>query len=190
MGPDRILVDALNPDKSGKGLRTPSLPLEHGFRHPSNSPRATRCREYQLLSDTAEYALRAVLYIAQHDVDGPVRAKVVADSLDVPRNYLSKTLHRLAREGILTSTRGGTGGFRLAHDPAELRLVSIVAPFEEIDPARTCILGRPECSEGDPCRAHKAWREITDRKSAFLRGTTVADLIGAPEESEGEGATP
>ena len=143
-----------------------------------------------MLSDTAEYALRAVLYIAQHDVDGPVRAKVVADSLDVPRNYLSKTLHRLAREGILTSTRGGTGGFRLAHDPAELRLVSIVAPFEEIDPARTCILGRPECSEGDPCRAHKAWREITDRKSAFLRGTTVADLIGAPGESQGEGATP
>jgi Rrf2 family protein len=143
-----------------------------------------------LLSDTAEYALRAVLYIAQHDADGPVRAKVVADSLDVPRNYLSKILHVLAREGILTSTRGGTGGFRLAHDPEELRLDSVVEPFEEIDPARTCILGRPECSEGDPCRAHMAWREITERKSAFLRGTTVADLIGVPEESEGEGATP
>lgn len=134
-----------------------------------------------MLSDTAEYALRAVLYIAQHDVDGPVRAKVVADTLDVPRNYLSKILHVLAREGLLTSTRGGAGGFRLAHEPTELRLDSVVEPFEEIDPARTCILGRPECSEGDPCRAHTAWREITDRKREFLRKTTVADLVGAPE---------
>jgi Rrf2 family protein len=135
-----------------------------------------------LLSDTAEYALRAVLYIAQHDADGPVRAKVTADALGVPRNYLSKLLHILAREGLLNSARGGSGGFRLAVDPAKLRLDSVVRPFEEIDPDRTCILGRPECSEGDPCRAHQAWREITDRKSAFLRGTTVADLIGEPVE--------
>jgi len=135
-----------------------------------------------LLSDTAEYALRAVLYIAQHDADGPVRAKVVAEELDVPRNYLSKILHVLAREGILSSTRGGSGGFRLAYDPADVRLDSVVSPFEEIDPARNCILGRPECSEADPCRAHMAWREITDRKSAFLRSTTVADLIGVGEQ--------
>jgi len=138
-----------------------------------------------LLSDTAEYALRAVLYIAQYGDGGPMRAKVIAQELNVPRNYLSKLLHILAREQILDSTRGGSGGFRLSRDPASVHLVSIVAPFEEIDPARNCILGRPECSAEHPCVAHDTWREITDRKSSFLRNTTVADLIGEVERTSG-----
>lgn len=138
-----------------------------------------------MLSDTAEYALRAVLYIAQHGEDGPMRAKVIAEELNVPRNYLSKLLHILAREKVLESTRGGSGGFRLSRDPASLHLIAIVEPFEEIDPGRNCILGRPECSGDKPCAAHDRWREITDRKSAFLRSTTVAELIGDTERTNG-----
>ena len=70
-----------------------------------------------MLSQTAEYALRTVLYLADRG-DGPsASADELARVLGVPRNYLSKTLHRLAREGILASARGRGGGFRLAADP-------------------------------------------------------------------------
>ncbi|MER3406797.1 MAG: Rrf2 family transcriptional regulator, partial [Chloroflexota bacterium] len=66
-----------------------------------------------LLSSTAAYALRTVLFIAERG-DRPASGKEIAGSLKLPRNYLSKTLHRLTREGILTSRRGPGGGFRLA----------------------------------------------------------------------------
>src|SRR5690606_6227227 len=67
-----------------------------------------------MLSDTAEYALRATLYIAQHANDTRlVRTDETAQALGVPRNYLSKILHVLARHGVLSSTRGPLGGFRL-----------------------------------------------------------------------------
>ena len=74
-----------------------------------------------VLSQTAEYALRAVLTIAEEPGGQPVGAYRLADALGIPQNYLSKTLHQLARAGILDSTRGKLGGFRLAHilDPFE-----------------------------------------------------------------------
>ncbi|MEK6688644.1 MAG: Rrf2 family transcriptional regulator, partial [Gemmatimonadota bacterium] len=56
------------------------------------------------LPQTAEYALRAVLHIASKP--DLVRVATLAEELDIPRNYLSKTLHQLARAGILQSTRG------------------------------------------------------------------------------------
>lgn len=130
-----------------------------------------------MLSDTAEYALRAVLYIAQHGAEAPVRAEEVSSALGVPRNYLSKTLHVLAREGILASTRGPRGGFQLGSDPDELHLYAVVAPFDRLQPGRSCILGRPQCNDRNPCPAHERWKGISDRVSTFFRSTTVGDLI-------------
>ena len=52
-----------------------------------------------MLSQTAEYALRTILFIAQSNHEaGPVRTEAIAEALDIPRNYLSKILHRLAQE--------------------------------------------------------------------------------------------
>ena len=67
-----------------------------------------------ILSQTAEYALRAVLAIAREADGKAVGAARIAAELGIPANYLSKTLHQLARAGILESARGKLGGFRLA----------------------------------------------------------------------------
>lgn len=130
-----------------------------------------------MLSDTAEYALRAVLYIAQHEDEGPVRAEMAAEALHVPRNYLSKILHALAKEGVLSSTRGPHGGFRLGVPAKRLKLFQIVQPFDSLEPRRTCLLGRPECSDRNPCAAHERWKTISDQVAVFFRQTTVATLI-------------
>jgi Rrf2 family protein len=131
-----------------------------------------------MLSDTAEYALRATLYIAQHATDGrAVRSDVVAEVLGVPRNYLSKTLHVLAKRGVLTSTRGPLGGFRLAAGAMALPLIRVVEPFDPFDIRRTCILGRPQCSDVAPCPAHDRWKGIGDQVRGFFRDTTIADLL-------------
>ena len=100
-----------------------------------------------MLSQTAEYALRTVLYIAGHADEGPARAEEMAASLGIPRNYLSKTLHRLAQAGVLTSTRGRGGGFLLARRPEDIPLLAVVGLFDQIEPRRQCLLGRPVCSD-------------------------------------------
>jgi Rrf2 family protein len=132
-----------------------------------------------MLSQTAEYALRAVLYLAEHsDPNAPVRVGKIADNLGIPQNYLSKILHQLAREGVLVSLRGKTGGFWLAAPPERLALSAVIMPFDRVEQRRRCLLGRPQCTDRSACAAHTRWKEVADRVAEFFRETTVADLLG------------
>ncbi len=130
-----------------------------------------------MLSLTSEYALRAVLYLAAHADGNPVKLERIAEDIGVPRNYLSKTLHQLARVGVLRSDRGPTGGFRLARPPESMTLAEIVAPFDPARLARRCILGHGQCSDETPCAAHERWKPIAEPMRAFFRSTTVHDLL-------------
>lgn len=129
-----------------------------------------------LVSQTVEYALRAVLQIARDPDGAPVRVGDIADALDVPRNYLSKTLHRLARAGVLTSARGPTGGFQLAAAPEKLTLAEVAAPFVPVG-RRTCLLGQPACGDDRPCAAHSRWKLVAQQAEDFFSRTTIADLL-------------
>jgi len=132
-----------------------------------------------ILSDTAEYALRAVLYVGRTaSPERPTQTEEMSRALGVPRNYLSKILHTLSRRGILRSARGPGGGFVLAADPRHTTLVRVVELFDEVEPRRTCLLGRPECSDTNPCPAHPRWKAIGDQVRGFFWNTTIADLLG------------
>jgi Rrf2 family protein len=129
------------------------------------------------LSSTTQYALRAVLYVAEHGVNDPVPVDAIAADLRVPRNYLSKTLHALAQAGVLRSGRGPHGGFRPARSARDITLGDVAAPFEVVD-ERKCILGRSTCGWKNPCSAHPRWESISKAQQEFFRHTTVADLLG------------
>ncbi len=131
-----------------------------------------------LLSQTSRYALRAATLLAERDEsDPPMTAAELAEVLGLPRNYLSKTLHQLARRGILTSERGPSGGFRLAAPPGKIRLAQVIDPVDPSLRERECLLGREICSDAAPCAAHHRWREVADVVERFLGETTLEDLI-------------
>ena len=133
-----------------------------------------------MLSQTAEYALRAVLFIAEHGDGRPCRVADISVRLGIPQNYLSKTMHLLARNEILASSRGKSGGFRLAKPADQITLAEIVRPFEQLDARTSCLLGRPTCSDATPCAAHQRWKAVADSTKAFLRNTTVAEITSHP----------
>lgn len=130
------------------------------------------------LSSTAQSALRAVLHVASLGEGALVRADEVAEAVGSPRNYLSKTLHLLARAGVLVSRRGPHGGFALAVPAAELRLDRVIAPFVPAHDRR-CLLGREGCGITSQCMVHARWSRVAVEVEQFLATTTVADLIGA-----------
>lgn len=134
------------------------------------------------ISGTSQYAIRAVVYVALHGVERPVRVAPIAAALKVPRNYLSKTLHLLARAGVLRSTRGPMGGFQLAVAPEKLTLARVTAPFDQAG-GRHCLLGRPRCSDQRPCAVHSHWSAVSDSLQAFFQRTTVADLLNDQRSS-------
>ena len=131
-----------------------------------------------IISKTSRYALQAATFLAEHFADDRcVRVGEIADGLDVPRNYLSKILHQLARAGVLNSVRGPKGGFRLAQSPADITLAQVIGPVEPALSDRLCLLGRPICSDDDPCAAHSHWQQLSADLTRFLDETTLADLV-------------
>lgn len=134
--------------------------------------------DVSVLSRTSGYALHATLHIAARSgPDKAVPAATVAEALDIPANYLAKILNTLAREGILTSERGRTGGFRLAREPEAITLLEVVRHFDEIGEARQCLLRSRACSEVRSCPAHEEWKAASDPAFRFFEEHTVADLM-------------
>ncbi|HYH78727.1 MAG TPA: Rrf2 family transcriptional regulator [Longimicrobium sp.] len=140
-----------------------------------------------MLNQTSEHAIRAVLYLAQQAPGEPVPADRIAQALGAPANYLGKTLRQLARRGLLASTRGAAGGFRLLRRPGEIALADVVeAVSDGPRPRATCLLGNRPCLAARPCAAHARWSTVQDDLWSPLRRTTLADLLEPSAQFDAE----
>lgn len=129
-----------------------------------------------MLSKSGIHAVRALIVLAELK-NGEYRGAVaIARQNNAPGNYLGKLLQQLARRGLVKSQKGLGGGFRLARDPHKITLYDIVDAIEDVGRWRDCILGRPNCSDKNPCPVHNQWGPVRDAYLALLKDTTIADL--------------
>ncbi len=128
-----------------------------------------------MLSRTSEYALRAMIHLAQHVDEWPIATQCIAEGTGVPGKYLAKILGDLVRAGVLESTRGLGGGFRMVRSPKEVCLLDILTPFELFQPRR-CPFGNKECGDENPCLAHDRWKKVIETEQLFFRTTSVDDV--------------
>lgn len=132
-----------------------------------------------MLTQTGEYALRAVTFIGKHQSEGPVSAKDIATATKVSLKYLQKVLRDLVRSGVLSSVRGIGGGFRLGRPSDQLVLLEIVQQFDSSLRRPTCPFGNPKCGDGHACPVHDRWSLVVEAYKNFLEETTLADVIAA-----------
>jgi Rrf2 family protein len=128
-----------------------------------------------MLSLTSQYALRALIYLARHECAWPITGQRIAEESAIPAKYLSKVLGELVRFGLLESTRGKHGGFRMVKSADETSLFDVLSPFESFE-WRFCPFGNKQCSDDQPCRVHEHWQKILEMEIRFLRETTVRDV--------------
>jgi Rrf2 family transcriptional regulator, iron-sulfur cluster assembly transcription factor len=129
-----------------------------------------------MLSQTGRYALRALDYLATYD-DGAFKlVKDISAKLDIPQQYLSKILHLLAREGLLKSQRGRSGGFRLCRPAEEITLYEVIDPIDHLSRLSTCIMGDQPCGKDEPCALHEMWGDVRGKYLDFLQKTTLNSL--------------
>src|SRR5215471_4895122 len=134
-----------------------------------------------MLSITSQYALRALSHLARQSGE-PVLGRDLAQSVEIPANYLSKVLLTLRNAGLVDTTRGAGGGYRLSRPADEIHLIDVVELFEEVSRARpTCFLGRTRsCSETTPCSAHSSWKGVQAAYLGFLVSTSLSAIAGDP----------
>jgi Rrf2 family protein len=142
-----------------------------------------------MLSNTAHYALRAVLVLARHEGTRPLRAEEIADAIDTSRNYTAEILNALARAGLLTSARGPLGGYALAVRPDTLTVAHVVDLFDEPPRISKCLLGRVACDPAAPCVAHRRWSAVAATRRRPLTSTSIADLLDGTPAGEAPAAS-
>ena len=128
-----------------------------------------------MISQSSEYALRAVVYLAQNG-DGPAVASDIAAATKVPLGYLHKILRILVRHRILVAQRGAGGGFALAKVPSAISVLDILRATDTlIDRIEQCPLGIP--GHTTLCALHHMLDEAVAETARRFSGTSVADLI-------------
>jgi len=129
-----------------------------------------------MLSKSGIHAVRALILLAELPEGTYAGAVSIAERIDAPKNYLGKILQQLSRDGLLVSQKGLGGGFRLARAAAQISLLDIVEPIEQINRWTGCILGGESCSDDNPCPIHNHWKDVKDAYLRLLQETTIADL--------------
>ncbi len=130
-----------------------------------------------MLNLTGQYALQALIIVANEARDELVSGPRIADRTGIPRKYLSTILRELVRHRVLHSTRGKGGGFRLARPPDQILLLDALRPFEPMLSAqRPCPFGYTTCSDKDPCSGHDRWKKVREAYDGFLNSTTLQDV--------------
>jgi len=134
-----------------------------------------------MLSQTTEYALRAIVFLADQ---GEARTtQQIAKTTRVPAGYLSKVMQGLSRAGLVDSQRGVHGGFTLARPPKELTIWEVVEAVDPIQRIRSCPLGL-KAHGTNLCPLHRRLDDAAAQVEHAFRGTTVQELLDEPTSSK------
>jgi Rrf2 family protein len=137
-----------------------------------------------MLSSTSKYALRVLVALVGNADHRFVSGADLAAATGVPPNYLAKVLRALGQAGLVDAIRGRGGGYRLARNPLEIRLIDVVEIFEGPRTHPACLLGiHADCSDDHPCSAHEVFRDVRARYVAFLEDTSIAEAASMESPS-------
>src|SRR5436190_846940 len=131
-----------------------------------------------MFSKACEYGIRATIYIAEQSLcNRKTGLKEIAKAIDSPEAFTSKILQQLAKNGIINSEKGPTGGF-LMHK-VELERVNLSAIVTAIDGDclfKNCGLGLKECNEKMPCPVHFKFASVRNELKSMLDTTSIHSL--------------
>jgi Rrf2 family protein len=142
-----------------------------------------------MFSQTVEYALRAVIFLAQNQTGGSIDSQRIAEATQVPPSYLAKILQDLARTEILISKRGVGGGFLLAVSPDDLSILDVVNAVDPLQRITGCPLSLPAHCE-TLCPMHARLDESLAQVEQTLRRSTIREMMFDPNRPSPLGDAP
>ncbi|MGB6094177.1 MAG: Rrf2 family transcriptional regulator [Moheibacter sp.] len=136
-----------------------------------------------MFSKTCEYAIRALIYIAQQTKDGSrIGIKLIAKGIDSPEYFIAKILQDLSRKGYVQSAKGPNGGFYLSEQNMKTTLSDIVREVDGNKLFEGCALGLKECSGEHPCPIHHQYKHVKEKVNLILETSIISDMAEKLDE--------
>jgi Rrf2 family protein len=132
-----------------------------------------------MISQTAEYALRAIVYLADH-VEENTTTEVIAEGTKIPVGYLAKIMQGLSKAGLVNSQRGLYGGFTLARPAKGISVYEVVQATDPIVRITKCPLGL-EGHGSNLCPLHRGLDNAMAAVETAFRKMTIHQLLNQPQ---------
>ncbi len=135
-----------------------------------------------MLSNSCRYGIRAVIYLASQPVSkNKIGIKKISSDLDLPTPFLAKILQLLAKQKILSSSKGPHGGFSLLKDPRKITLLDIVNTIDGHDIFTSCVMHNGSCHglemQGKLCPLHKDYEKSRKELIKLFSNRTIHELV-------------
>jgi Rrf2 family protein len=130
----------------------------------------------------ADYALRAMLFLARLDANQRAATSRIADEMEIPPSFLAKIISQLSIAGLIHTSRGARGGVSLAHKPEDISLLDVVEAIDGPITLNDCTQDPDICSFGDTCPLHEVWCETQAELVNKLRASTFDKLLEREEQ--------
>ncbi len=130
------------------------------------------------LNTKTRYGARALLALAEHDADAqPLSSVEIATRESISVKYLEGLLSTLRSAGLVRSTRGAAGGYRLARTPTDINLKQVYDLFEGPEGFVECTTDDAICPRNARCATQTVWCELFSSAMRYLESITLADLV-------------
>lgn len=127
------------------------------------------------ISTRGRYALRIMMDLATNDCNGYVSLKDIATRQEISMKYLEKIVAILNKAEYVQSSRGNSGGYKLAKDPKDYRIGDILRVAEgDLSPI-DCLQG--ECNRKENCKTFSFWKGLDEVIEKYIDSKTLADYI-------------
>ncbi|MCK5826323.1 MAG: Rrf2 family transcriptional regulator [Desulfuromusa sp.] len=136
-----------------------------------------------VITRATEYAVRAIIFLAQQPKDGIVLKKDICRTQEVTPAFLTKIFQPLIKAGIVNSQRGVGGGFLLAKDPSEVTMLDILEAEEGKLKLNHCLVDADFCQRDAYCSAHEVWHDAQREMAEVLKRYSIADLVRRENEN-------
>ena len=137
-----------------------------------------------LISTKGRYALRVMIDLAEHQADGFIPLRTIAQRQGISEKYLESIIKLLVKAKLLTGLRGKGGGYRLTMAPEQYTVGSILRLTEgSLSPVACLGQGESECPKADECPTLPMWRKLETLLNGFFDSITLADLMPRSEET-------
>jgi len=125
----------------------------------------------------ADYAVRAVLYLARLGNTQRAATSTVAQEQRIPPSFLAKIISQLSIAGLLHTSRGARGGVTLAREPKDISLLEVVEAIDGPIQLNECVGETGVCTFDDDCPLRPVWCEAQDELVQRLKKTNFAQLM-------------
>ena len=124
----------------------------------------------------ADYAIRAVRYLAGQEPNQRSATSTVAKEMKIPPSFLAKIISQLSIAGLLHTSRGARGGVTLAREPADISMLDVVEAIDGPILLNECVGDPANCDFSEECMAHPIWKEVQETLVKRLRETKFDEI--------------